>query len=206
MRELNGRIMYSVGHSNHEADKFVKILQGFSIDVVVDVRSTPYSKYCPQFNKDTIQQVLKSSGIKYLFLGKELGARPNDQTCYVDTKKVSFNELRSSECFQQGISRLLDGIEKHNIAIMCSEKEPINCHRAILISRVLTDKGISVKHILSETESLDQKDLEVKLLKKFEIEKTLFGTSSSRQSDIDEAYKKQENLICYKETVQDGAI
>lgn len=203
--ELNGRIIYSVGHSNHEADKFVTILQGFSIDVVVDVRSAPYSKYCPQFNKETIEQVLKSSGIKYLFLGKELGARPTDQSCYVDDM-VSFEELKLSECFQQGISMLLDGIEKHNIAIMCSEKEAINCHRAILISRVLTEKGITVKHILSETESLDQKDLEAMLLKKFDLEKTLFDKASSRQSDIDEAYKKQENLICYKETVQDSAV
>jgi len=205
MRDLNGRIIYSVGHSNHEIDEFVKILRGFSIDVVVDVRSAPYSKYCPQFNKETIEQVLKNSGIKYLFLGKELGARPIDQSCYVDAV-VSFDELKLSECFQRGISRLLDGIEKHNIAMMCSEKEAINCHRAILISRVLTEKGITVKHILSETESLDQKDLEAMLLKKFKMEKTLFDKDSSRQSDIDEAYKKQENLICYKETVQDSAV
>jgi len=202
---LNGRIIYSIGHSNHKADKFVTILQGFSIDVVADVRSVPYSKYCPQFNKETIEQVLKSSGIKYLFLGKELGARPTDQSYYVDAM-VSFEELKLSEFFQRGISILLDSIEKHNIAIMCSEKEALNCHRAILISRVLTEKGITVKHILSETELLDQKDIETMLLKKFEMEKTLFDKASSRQSDIDEAYKKQENLICYKETVQGSAI
>jgi len=205
MKDLNGRTIYSVGHSNLEADKFVTILQSFSIDVVVDVRSAPYSKYCPQFNKETIAQVLKSSGIKYLFLGKELGARPTDRSCYVDDI-VSFEELKLSDFFQRGISRLLDGIEKHNIAIMCSERKPINCHRAILISRVLTEKGISVKHILSETESLDQKDLEAMLLKKFKIEKTLFDTAPSKQLNIEEAYKKQENLICYKETVQDGVI
>jgi len=205
MREYTGRSIYTVGHSNHDADEFVRILQGFSIDVVVDVRSAPYSKYCPQFNKEIIEQVLTNSGIKYLFLGKELGARPNDQSCYVDAR-VSFEELRSSDFFQQGISKLLDCIEKYNIAIMCSEKEPINCHRAILISRVLAEKGTSVKHILGEMESLDHKDLEAMLLKKFKIEETLFGTAFSRQSDIEEAYKKQENLICHKETVQDGAI
>lgn len=205
IKELNSRIIYSVGHSNYEADKFITILQSFSIDVVADVRSAPYSKYCPQFNKETIEQLLKNSGIKYLYLGKELGARPTDQSCYVDAI-VSFEELKLSKSFQQGISRLLDGIKKHNIAIMCSEKEAINCHRAILISRVLKEKGITVKHILSETESINQKDLEAMLLKKFEMEKTLFDKASSRQTDIDEAYKKQENLICYKETVQDSAI
>jgi len=205
MREPTGRSIYTVGHSNHEADKFVRILQSFSVDVVVDVRSVPYSKYCPQFNKEIIEQVLTNSGIKYLFLGKELGARPKDHSYYVDAR-VSFEELRSSDCFQQGISRLLDGTEKYNTAIMCSEKEPINCHRAILISRVLAEKGTSVRHILGEMVSLDHKDLEKKLLKKFKMEETLFGTAFSRQSDIEEAYKKQENLICHKETVQDGAI
>lgn len=205
MREPTGEIIYSVGHSNHEADKFVGILQGFSIDVVVDVRSAPYSKYCPQFNKKTIELLLKTSGIKYLFLGKELGAKPDNLTCYEGTK-VSFEKLRSSDSFQQGISTLLEGIEKGNIAIMCSEKEPINCHRAILISRVLTEKGISVKHILNETESLDHKDIEAQLLKKFKIEETLFDTDFSRQLDLEEAYEKQENLICYRDTVPHGAI
>lgn len=204
MIEPTDRIIYSVGHSNYGADKFVEILRGFSIEVVVDVRSAPYSKYCPQFNKETIEQVLRSSGIKYLFLGKELGARPTDQACYVNAR-VSFEELRSSECFRQGIYRLLDGIEKCNVAMMCSEKEPIKCHRAILISRILSEKGMSVKHILNKTESLDHKDLEAMLLKKFKMEETLFGTPFSIQSDIEEAYKKQEYLICYKETVQDGA-
>lgn len=205
MRESTGKIIYSVGHSNHEADKFVRILQGFSIGIVVDVRSAPYSKYCPQFNKKTIELVLKNSGIKYVFLGKELGAKPDDQTCY-EGNRVSFEKLKTSELFQKGISKLLEGIEKGNIAIMCSEKEPINCHRAILISRVLAENGISVKHILNETESLDHKDLEAQLLKKFKIEETLFNTAFSKQLDLEEAYEKQENLICYQETVPEGAI
>ena len=202
--EQTDRIIYSVGHSNYGADKFAEILRSFSIEVVVDVRSAPYSRYCPQFNKETIEQLLRDSGIKYLFLGNELGARPTDRTSYANGR-VSFDELRSSECFRQGIYRLLDGVNKSNVAMMCSEKEPINCHRAILISRILSEKGISVRHILNETETLAHKDLEAMLLKKFKVEETLFDTPSSIRSDIEEVYKKQEDLICYKETVQDGA-
>ena len=111
IEELNSHIIYSVGHSNYEADKFITILQSFSIDVVADVRSVPYSKYCPQFNKETIKQVLKNSDIKYLYLGKELGARPTDQTCYVDAI-VSFEELKLSKCFQQGISCISDYLKR----------------------------------------------------------------------------------------------
>jgi len=146
MSESTGKTVYSVGHSNHEADKFVEILQGFSVGVVVDVRSAPYSRYCPQFNRDVIELVLKNVGIKYLFLGKELGAKPDDHAYYEGTR-VSFEKLRASDSFRNGISRILDGMEECNIAIMCSEKDPINCHRAILISRVLVEKGVSVKHI-----------------------------------------------------------
>ena len=205
MRESTVEIVYSVGHSNREADEFVRILQSFSIDVIVDVRSAPYSKHCPQFNKEAIDQTLRSSDIKYLFLGKELGAKPDDQSCY-EGRRVSFEKLKSSDLFQKGISRILEGITRYKIAIMCSEKEPINCHRAILISRVLVEKGISVMHILNETESLAHKDLETELLKRFKIEETLFDTDYSKQLDLKEAYEKQEDLICYRETVPDGAI
>ena len=98
--------MYTIGHSNHKADEFIQILHHYQIQLVVDVRSEPYSKYCPQFNKDTIKQMLSNSGIKYLFLGKELGARPEDKDCYVNSK-VSFDKLRSLVSFKKGISRLL---------------------------------------------------------------------------------------------------
>jgi uncharacterized protein (DUF488 family) len=89
---------------------------------------------------------------------------------------------------------------------MCSEKEPINCHRAILISRVLTRQGVSVKHILSETELLEHKELEEQLLKKYKVEKTLFDSEYSIQSNLKEAYQEQEQRISYQDAIQDSAI
>ena len=198
-------IIYTIGHSNRKASELIQILHHYQTQLVADVRSEPYSKYSPQFNKETIKQVLINSGIKYLFLGKELGARPKDQNCYINGK-VSFEKLRASDIFKQGVSRLLDEAKKNNIVLMCSEKEPINCHRSILISRVLEQEGVEVKHIISETEMLDNFCFEENLLKKFKIQETLFDTESSKNSNIDEAYEKQEKVISYQEDIQEIVV
>ena len=198
-------IIYTIGHSNREASELIQILHHYQTQLVADVRSEPYSKYSPQFNKETIKQVLINSGIKYLFLGKELGARPKDQNCYINGK-VSFEKLRASDIFKQGVSRLLAEAKKNNIVLMCSEKEPINCHRSILISRVLEQEGVEVKHIISETEMLDNFCFEENLLKKFKIQETLFDTESSKNSNIDEAYEKQEKVISYQEDIQEIVV
>ena len=197
--------IYTIGHSNREADEFVQILYSYRIQLVVDVRSAPFSKYCPQFNKNIIQEKLIHSGIEYIFLGKELGARPEYKDYYVNNK-VSFDKLKSSTSFKKGISRLFAEAKNKNIAIMCSEKEPINCHRSILISRVLEEQGVKVKHIINETEALDCYSFEEKLLEKFKIQKTLFDTESSRKLNIDEAYKKQEQIISYQEEIQEVIV
>jgi len=197
--------IYTIGHSNREINEFIQILLHYRIKTVVDVRSKPYSKYCPQFNKETIKQAIINSGIKYLFLGEELGARPKDHSCYINNK-VSFEKMMASDTFKKGISELLDEAKKNSIVIMCAEREPVDCHRAILVARVLEQKGIAVKHIIRETELLDRFEFEKKLLKKFKIQETLFDTESSKKLDIEEAYQKQEKIISYQENFQKAGI
>ena len=137
-------MIYTIGHSNYEIDDFLKIVSNYTIDVIVDVRSSPYSNYCPQFNKDVIKNALSNAGVKYLFLGKELGARPSDPSCYY-SGKVQFDLLRKTELFKQGIARLKDGQGKNCVlAIMCSEKNPIDCHRTIPLPLIIR------KYILSD--------------------------------------------------------
>jgi uncharacterized protein (DUF488 family) len=199
------KVIFTVGHSNYEPDKFIRILKNHSIEMLIDVRSAPYSKYCPQFNKDVIEQILINNGLKYLFLGSELGARPKDENCYL-SGKVSFEKLKDSEPFKKGILSVLEQSSDYKLALMCSEKEPINCHRAILISRVLEQQGHTVKHIIDENELLDHKELEAQLLRKFKIEKTLFDTDSSEQLNLQEAYQQQEKMISYQEAVEDSVI
>lgn len=190
-------MVYTVGHSNRDINDFIKIIVSYGINCIVDVRSSPFSKYCHQFNKEVIKEVLQNARIKYLFLGKELGARPDDLSCYYKGR-VQFDLLRKTELFKQGIARLKDGEDKGCVvAVMCSEKNPIDCHRTILISRVLKENGIELKHIISETESIDQNQLEEQLLKKFKMEPTLFDTENAMNDRIVDAYKKQEEHITY---------
>lgn len=188
-------MIYTVGHSNYEIDDFLKIVSTYNIDFIVDVRSSPYSQYCPQFNKEIVKNALSNAGIKYLFLGKELGARPDDPSCYYGGR-VQFELLRKTELFKQGIARLKDGVSKECVlAIMCSEKNPIDCHRTILISKILKENGMNTKHIISDTEVIDQNQIEQQLQKKFKLEPQLFDTENAAQERIADAYKKQENRI-----------
>ncbi len=196
MSEKTGTI-YTVGHSNYKFDTFLEIILAHGIQIIVDVRSAPYSKYCPQFNKEVIEKPLLSKGIKYLFLGKELGARPSDSNRYIHGR-VSFDLLKDSGEFREGISRLKEGVKKNCVlALMCSEKDPISCHRTILISRVLNDEGVQVNHILSDSECCNQTDIEEKLQKKFKLEPLLFDTENAAADRIKEAYEQQEKLITH---------
>lgn len=195
-------MIYTIGHSNYEMNDFLHMVATYGIDIIVDVRSAPYSKYCPQFNKEVIQKSLSNVGVKYLFLGKELGARPEDKSCYCGGR-VQFGLLRNTALFKEGIARIKAGEnKKYRLAIMCSEKNPIDCHRAILVSRVLVEEGVEVKHIISDTEVIDHRQLEQQLQKKFKIEPLLFDTENAAKDRIAEAYKRQEEQITYTQITE----
>lgn len=139
--------MYTIGHSNHAIEHFIELLERFAVDCVCDVRSAPYSRRNPQFNRETLRDSLKQQGIRYVYLGKELGARTEDEACYVNGK-VSFERLAATPLFRKGIERVLEGDKTFTIALMCAEKEPLNCHRTILVARHLTSLGVPIEHIL----------------------------------------------------------
>jgi len=138
--------IHTIGHSIHPIEYFTSILKSSFIDAIADVRSSPYSKFTPQYNRENLYVSLKDAGISYVFLGDKLGARPKDDSCY-ENGQVKYNLLAKTDNFKSGISRLIKGSEKYSIAIMCSEKEPIVCHRTLLVGRELFKSGISVKHI-----------------------------------------------------------
>ena len=144
--------IFSIGHSNHTIEKFLSLLKAFDIDVVVDVRSHPHSKYAPHFSSSDLKQELGKSGIKYLYLGKELGGRPNDEGFYDDKGYVLYNEWSQSAIFLAGIERLEHGIQNYRVAMMCSEENPVQCHRRLLITPVLIGRGIEVRHIRGDGE------------------------------------------------------
>jgi uncharacterized protein (DUF488 family) len=141
--------LYTVGHSNHSIDKFVGLLTTNSITAIADVRSQPFSKRYPQFNKERLAAVLAQQGIAYVFLGNELGARSEDPSCY-ENGKVQYGRLAATPAFKAGIARVLAGAEKFRVALMCAEKEPLDCHRTLLVSRALQSVGAEITHILAD--------------------------------------------------------
>ena len=149
--------LHTVGHSNHSIEKFVSLLTAHGITAVADVRSRPFSRRHPQFNKDRLAAELARHDIAYVFLGKELGARTEDPSCYEDGK-VQYPRLAATALFKEGIARVLAGAQKYRIALMCAEKEPLDCHRTLLVSRALEGLGASVAHILADgsVETQDQ--------------------------------------------------
>jgi uncharacterized protein (DUF488 family) len=147
---IRGGMIYTIGHSNHPIDRFIALLQQHGIDAVADVRSTPYSRFNPQFRKEKLQAALAAAGLRYVFLGEELGARSKDPTCYDEGGRVSYVRLAATDLFHRGIDRLLAAMRSHRIAIMCAEREPLECHRTILVSRELERAGVPITHILPD--------------------------------------------------------
>ena len=160
---VNGLEIYTIGHSNVEANKIVQLLQEYQVDVLVDVRSSPYSQYVTQFNRDTFAQLLDDSGIEYVFAGSYLGGRPKDPTCYKDDK-VDYNEVAKRQWYQKGIERLIEIADERRTAIMCSEENPQQCHRHHLIAQTLLEMGVTVLHIrgnnVLESANLEEKQAE----------------------------------------------
>jgi uncharacterized protein (DUF488 family) len=185
-------MIYTVGHSNHPLAHFLKLLQGQGVTLLADVRSTPYSRFNPQFRRDALAAALAEHGIEYLFLGEELGARSKDPSCY-DEGRVSYRKLAATDLFRRGIDRLLGAAKTYMVAIMCAEKDPLDCHRTILVARELVKRGESVAHILAsgEVESHDQ--VMQHLREKLKIEpRDLFGDDVNEQ-----AYELRGQQIAY---------
>jgi uncharacterized protein (DUF488 family) len=132
-------------------EQFIALLERHGVTALADVRSMPYSRFNPQYNRKALTQSLNLAGIEYVFLGAELGARSSDPACY-EEGKVSYARLASTPAFQRGIDRLQAGMASHRIAIMCAEKEPLDCHRTILVARELRKRRVEVSHILASGE------------------------------------------------------
>jgi uncharacterized protein (DUF488 family) len=187
------KIVYTIGHSNGTAEHLLELLDQHTITAVADVRSQPYSRFNPQFNREALASALKNSGRDYVFLGQELGARSEDRNCYRDGR-AQYALIAQTPLFERGIERLQAGMEKFRVAILCAEKEPLGCHRSILIARYLHERGITVRHILEDGVE-DHDALLMRLLALHGMQDThLFH---SREELIAQAYEKQAEQIEY---------
>jgi uncharacterized protein (DUF488 family) len=144
-----GSGVFSIGHSTHSIEAFVELLTRHAVSALADVRTAPISRFNPQFNKDALARELKVHGIQYVFLGRELGARPEDRSLY-ENGRVQYVRLAKTDSFMEGITRIIQGATEHRIAMMCAEREPLECHRTLLVARALDEQGIEVTHILGD--------------------------------------------------------
>jgi uncharacterized protein (DUF488 family) len=180
-------------------DGFILVLETHRVTAVADVRSAPYSRFNPGFNREGLKRELKKHGISYVFLGRELGGRPTDPASYEDGR-ASYSRMAQSEPFKEGLERVISGSAKHRIALMCSEGDPLNCHRMLLVARALTERGVSVLHIDRRGELEAQADAETRLVQTCGLGDSLLR---NREELVAEAYAVQSKRVAYAE--RDGS-
>ena len=146
-----------MGHSNHSIERFVELLKGAEIEQIVDVRSQPFSKYTPHFNSAPLELSLTRAGIAYIFMGDSLGGRPPEVSMYDQEGHVLYGEMAKSERLREGILTLTTVSSTKRTAMMCSEESPLDCHRRLLITRVLSE-GIEVVHLRSDGSQIKDSD------------------------------------------------
>jgi uncharacterized protein (DUF488 family) len=199
--------IFTIGHSNHSIEKFISLLKKHEITAVADVRSHPFSRYLPHFNKAELDAELSKAGIKYLFLGRELGARPEDSGCYDLSGKALYERIAATPLFSEGIQRLIEDSQTEKITLLCAEKDPMTCHRTILVCEKLRPLNLQINHILSDGNLEAHQQLEERLLAKYNkskkqtkaVQLSLFDAPPEPPAEIEleEAYRRQGREIAY---------
>ena len=176
--------LFTIGYASFSITEFINALRSHEITALVDVRSAPYSKYKPDFKKDNLHKVLVDNDISYIFLGTYVGARIEDPECYIDGK-LNYGLLKETKNYQAGIDRILTGMRDYRIALMCAEKDPVNCHRTFLICRPLRSYHIKILHILEDGSLEDHTGTEGRLLKLHDLDQEdIFQTAKERVEEV----------------------
>lgn len=172
------RTIFTIGHSNQPTEAFLDLLRQHVIEVVVDVRSTPFSRFVPQFNKRELQATVREAGFQYVYLGRELGGRPDPDSGLIDDEgHAIYGLIAETDDFNQGIRRLREGIGRYRAAMMCSEEDPTDCHRRLLVSRVLIlEYGLAVRHIRGDGR-IDSEDDLTPMPYDAPVQQSLFGST-----------------------------
>lgn len=152
--------LFTLGHSNVALDDFVKLLKAVGIEVVADVRSRPYSRFTPHFNREQLKRALKREGIGYVFMGDELGGRPSDPRYYDQDRHVRYDMLADSPGFRSAMDRLVQGARDYRVAVLCGEEDPTSCHRRRLVGQVAMRSGVEMLHIRGDGSVESELDVE----------------------------------------------
>jgi len=191
-----GNKVLTIGHSTLPLGTFFSMLEKARVTAVADVRSSPFSRRMPHFSREELRAALKERGLKYVFLGKELGGRPRASNLYCDGV-ADYEKMASEPAFHKGIDRVIIGAKEHTIALMCSEHNPLDCHRCLLVGRVLSELHVPLGHILNNGEVAEQHDIEEKLL-------DISGNATddmftTRMERLAKAYRLRARSVAYRE-------
>ncbi len=202
--DMNENALFTIGHSNRTLDEFIELLRSSGVSAIADVRSQPYSRHMPHFNRDPLSDSLRQHGIAYVFVGEELGARRSEECCYIDGQ-AKYELIEATQSFQAGLDRIRNGTKTHCIALMCAEKDPITCHRTILIAKALRSE-FTIRHIISADRTETQGETDQRLLRNWRMDgRDLFQDDSEL---LEQAYEKQATEIAYvnKELVKSDHV
>lgn len=191
--------LFTIGYSGQDIQSFGLLLTRHQVSVLCDVRSTPFSAFKPDFSRGPLKTFLNKCGIKYAFFGDELGARPKDRSCYVGGQ-AKYERIAKTSLFQSGLERVKNGSSQLNLALMCSEKDPIECHRAILVCRHLAEIRHEIRHIHGNSRLESQDDLETRLVALHNLTPPpLLSVPGDWDRALEKAYLRQAESIAFQE-------
>ncbi|AYM14198.1 DUF488 domain-containing protein [Agrobacterium sp. CCNWLW32] len=201
MKNLNLEI-FTIGHSTNSYEDFLSRLRRTNVTAIADVRSSPFSRHLPHFNRDALRSELRLDGIAYAYLGDELGGRPKGKQFYCDGV-ADYEKMAQADHFQTGIERVTTGALSYKLALMCSEHDPLDCHRCLLVGRALSERNILVQNILGDGRIVSQKAIEDRLLKMSgQTNSDFFQTAQDR---LTQAYRDRSMKVAYAEKTTDRA-
>ena len=183
----------TIGHSNYALDALIALLYRHRVTALADVRSAPYSRFSPQFNRESLARSLKSCGIEYVYLGDGLGGRSEDPACYEDGR-VRYDRVTEKESFQHALERVVRGTANHRIVLLCAEREPLECHRTLLVAPALDERGIEVAHIHADGGLEPHGKAMDRLLNRFNLQPSLY---QPRKKQVAEAIELQAKRVAF---------
>jgi len=200
-----GSRLFTIGHSNHEAEAFLALLRRAEIKAIADVRSSAASTRYPHFNRAELERFLKQKGITYLYLGDLLGGRPQGPSLYDENGRVDYERVRQMPFFEEGLGRVIKGQKQFRIALMCAEEDPLRCHRGLMIAPALVDRGFAPVHVRGDSTLESTAEMEKRLFKetkKAEFLDGLFATTFSddeRRAWLREAYHEMAERRAFRQ-------
>jgi uncharacterized protein (DUF488 family) len=181
--------LFTIGHSQHELRRLVELLEEADVNAVADVRSHPYSRRLPQFNRPDLEEGLRSYGIVYVFVGDLLGGRPAQPDLYDADGRVDYRRVRGEEFFRHGLDRLGRAQEKYRVAMLCAEEDPLDCHRGLMIAPALAERGLPPVHLRGDGSQETNAAMEDRLLAATRLDGLFAWIDEERRAALEEAYR-----------------